>query len=229
MNAKLLGFLAGCALVAAARAGTTYVGPAGAPSASLGQWFAGGSVGYLLDLEQEMYQLHAGMKFAQSAGGGSHSVFLEVGLVQDDWRYVERPPAGVVGGRTYTGEVELDIVPITLNYIYQAPLADRLDFYAGAGLGVAVVDSSHSWSWTQALLPPNNQGWGAEDRSDTRFYGNVFLGLAWRVNDSFEVFGGARYIFMDEEDHRVPGGPSIDLDSGIDGDVLIELGARFRF
>ena len=38
----------------------------------------------------------------------------------------------------------------------------------------------------------------SESDDDTAFYGHIFAGLVYNVSDTFEVFGGARYIFMDD-------------------------------
>ena len=43
--------------------------PPPAPEPSLWQWFAGGSVGYLFDYEEEMYHLHVGVDTPWNWGG----------------------------------------------------------------------------------------------------------------------------------------------------------------
>ncbi len=125
---------------------------------------------------------------------------------------------------------DLNIIPITLNYKYQAALTDRLNGFIGLGAGVAILDSSSDWSWSQAVPPPNNSGSGSDDDSEAVFYGNLFAGFSYDVSDSFEIFVGARYIFMDNEDMAIDfAGQSINYEAGIDEDMLVELGARYRF
>ena len=34
----------------------------------------------------------------------------------------------------------IEIIPITLNYKYECELSDKLNWYAGAGAGIALVD-----------------------------------------------------------------------------------------
>ena len=61
---------------------------------------------------------------------------------------------------------------------------------------------------------------------DTVFAAQVFAGLIYNVNPHFELFGGARWIYID--DSRSAALPGI-LDVKFGSDVLIELGARYTF
>jgi len=228
MKTKTFACLAGLALATAAQAGTPAIETAPAPSTGLWQWFIGGSAGYLTDLDEAMYGLQVGMEYQTPGSTASHAIYLEVGYTQDDASYRDVP--GIPGAVSRYASLDLDIIPITLNYKYQAAITDRLNWYAGLGLGIAILDSSYKWSWTQAVLPPNNTGSGRGDDSEVVFYGNVFAGLSYDVSDSFEIFAGLRYIFMDNQDVKVRvAGESLRYEAGIDGDVLIELGARYRF
>ena len=199
-----------------------------APSGGLWEWFAGGSVGYLTDLETEMYGLHAGVEYRDPAAAGTHAIFLEVGYADDDARYSLLSTAP--GGRSEWAAIDLDIIPITLNYKFEAPLTESLNYYLGAGVGIAILDGSQSWGWSQVTAPPNPfSGGGSVDDTEVRFYGHIFAGLTYNLSESFELFGGARYIIMDDFDvpFQATGAPS--YSAGIDGDVLVELGVRFNF
>ncbi|NWK54760.1 outer membrane beta-barrel protein [Verrucomicrobiaceae bacterium N1E253] len=222
--------LAGIFLTSATQAGTETYTTTPAPSQGLWEWFAGGSIGYLTDIEEPMYTLHAGVEYTHPAQRGTHLVYLEVGLTQDDEGYLFSPPPGMTGGRTETVDMDADIIPITLNYQYQAPITECLNYYVGLGLGIVILDTSAEWQWTQAVAPPFNQGGGSEDETKVRFYGQVFAGLSYDISESFELFGGVRYIFMDDWDALmdVPNQPTTHT-FGIDGDVLLELGGRFHF
>lgn len=199
-----------------------------APESGIWQWFIGGSVGYLTDLEEGMYGLQLGMEYQTPGSQSGHAVYLEVGYTQDEAS--GRETANLPGAISWQASADLDIIPITLNYKYQYALTDRLNAYAGVGAGVAILDSSVDWSWSRAVAPPNNTGSGSDDDSDVVFYGHVFAGLSYDVSDSFEIFAGVRYILMDNEDLDVAfAGDCICYEAGIDGDVLIELGARYRF
>jgi hypothetical protein len=225
MKTKAITIWAGLALVTAAQAGTPSMTMTPAPSGKLWQWFAGGSAGYLTHLDQEMYNLQVGAEYRPSGASGSHALYLQVGFAEDDtsYNYISNIPGDV----SERANIDVNIIPITLNYKYEATLAGRLDGYIGLGLGVAVLDGSYDWSWSQAVPPPNNSGEGSESQTDVRFYGEVFAGLAYKVSETFEVFGGARYIFMDDVDQ--PMGRVFSYKAGIDNDLLIELGARVRF
>lgn len=231
MKTTTFACLAGLALASAAQAGTPAIETAPAPATGLWQWFIGGSVGYLTDLEEEMYNLQLGMEYRTPDERASHAIYLEVGFTQDDADYSYTPAPGITGGRTEDASIDLDIIPITLNYKYQAAITDRLNWYAGLGVGVAVLDSSYDWNWSQALSNEYaNHGEGSGDDNDVVFYGDVFAGLSYDVSDSFEVFGGVRYILMDNQDWGYDdNGVSYAYEGGIDGDVLVELGARYRF
>jgi opacity protein-like surface antigen len=228
MKTKTFACLAGLVLATAAQAGTPAAEMAPAPESGLWQWFIGGSVGYLTDLEEAMYGLQLGMEYQIPGSQASHAIYLEVGYTQDDASGQET--ANLPGAISWQASADLDIIPITLNYMYQSALTDHLNWYAGVGAGVAILDSSVDWSWSQAVAPPNNTGRGSDDDSDVVLYGHIFAGLSYDVSDSFEIFAGVRYIFMDNEDLEIAfAGDSISYDAGIDGDVLIELGMRYRF
>jgi opacity protein-like surface antigen len=230
MKTKTFACLAGFVLATAAQAGTPTTEMAPAPESGLWQWFIGGSVGYLTDLEEAIYGLQAGMEYQTPGSPASHAIYLEVGYTQDEASYSDVPIPGITGGITRNASLDLDIIPITLNYKYQAAFTDRLNAYVGLGAGLAILDSSVDWSWSQALAPPNNTGSGSDDDSEVVFFGNLFAGLSYDVSDSFEIFAGVRYIFMDNEDLEVDiAGDCICYEAGIDGDVLIELGMRYRF
>jgi len=155
---------------------------------SLWSWFAGGSVGYLIDNEEEFYTLHLGMKIAES-GPITHSIFLE-GAYAEFSNFA----------------LETDVLPVTLNYKLDYALTDSFSFYAGAGLGAAFVDTS----------------FGVFDDSSTELTGQIFAGIGYDVCEHFQLYSGARWIWID--DSKL--GPlSVDLGD----DVGVELGGRLKF
>lgn len=231
MKTSALMLTAGLVLASScAQAGPTYTTPEPPSSEGTWEWFAGGSVGYLTDLEDQMYTLHLGAEYKKPNCRGSHSIYLEVAYAQDEDDFSSTPPPGMAGGKTVKAAIDLDIIPITLNYKYEAPLTDNLHWYLGIGAGIAILDSSYDWSWTQAVAPPNHQGSGNQDTDDVQFYGHVFSGITYEISDSFEIFAGVRYLFMDEQDVKITTLPSLPYyAAGIDGDVLVELGIRYNF
>ena len=221
--------LAGFSLATTVAAGT----PAAVttpPSVGLWTWFAGGSVGYLTEAEHPMYSLNLGMEYKQPGAQASHSIYLQVGFAQDDANF-HYPPPRIVGGKMDDSSIDMDIIPITLDYKYEGALTGRLNYYAGFGLGIAIVHTSCDWNWQlpYPVPPPNpTSGKGTDDRTDVRFYGEIFAGLSYNVTDAFQIYAGARYILMDNVDRNdhVTGAS---YDVGINNNVLLELGLRYHF
>ena len=95
-------------------------------------------------------------------------------------------------------------------------LSDKLNWYAGAGAGIALVDVE------SRLTVSGDIAWTTtSDLTMIPLLRHIFAGLVYNVSDTFEVFGGARYIFMDD----VLGWRIILLDE----EVHYELGARYNF
>lgn len=146
--------------------------------------FIGGGVEYFMDEEQEFYSGHIGYDF-----GNNSSIYLEAGWMGED-----------------SQGVDIDVVPVTLNYKYEAPLTSGLNFYIGAGAGVAFIEA---------------EGFGAS-LDDQVFAAQAFVGLLYNVSETFEIYGGARYVWTDDVDF---GRASID---GFD-DVSLGGGIRINF
>jgi opacity protein-like surface antigen len=184
-------------LLALALGSVAFAGETTAPSAytappaeapSLWNWYAGGSIGYLIDSEEEYYTLHLGMKIGQS-GPITHSLFLE-------GAYTELTDLGV----------NSEIIPVTLNYKMEYYFTDAFSFYAGAGAGAAFV---------------NNDVLGFSDDS-VELTAQVFAGLGYDVTSNFQIYTGARWVWVDDSDLR---GAAVEIGD----DVGLELGARFKF
>lgn len=231
----LLAGLAGFALTAAAQAGDSYSAKGGkgiipAPETCLWTWFAGGSVGYLTDAHEEMYTLHAGVEYRSTPNSrASHAMYLEVGFTNPEESKFRNLP----GPRSGVFKTDVDIIPLTVNYKYESALTDRLNWYVGAGGGVAFTDAN-------VKLTRTLSGNVNKDRADDIVYfAHVFAGMTYDVSEAFEVFLGARYIFMDDPDFNASFGRGIPADNhandilrssgSINNDLLVELGARFNF
>ncbi len=242
MKKTAITLLTGLALAATAQAGEDYsaksakaVVPAAAPC--LWTWFAGGSGGYVTDdWDEDMWTLHLGKEYKCPDSNCSHSIYLEVGYTDKD---LSGNPFSIDTSQNnqsfdHSGEVkhipyyesydlEMNIIPITVNYKYECSLTNNLNWYVGAGAGVAIVDAD---------LTHQESGDPAENHSDDDvvFYANFFAGVVYNFTPSFEVFGGARYIYMDD--------PSLGSDlsfhgvddiATLDETVFFELGGRFNF
>ena len=166
-------------------------------------WFAGATGGYLFDAEEDIYTLQIGAKSPWSIAGWSVSLFAEAGWTENHDGVDLDPP--------FTGslDVDLDIVPLTFNVQVERMFASSWSVYAGGGIGAAYVDGDIDG-------PP---GADIESLDDWVFTGQVFAGVAYHVSETFEIFGGGRWIFFDD--------PSGDIDLG--GDWMLEGGVRFHF
>ena len=214
MKLTTLATITGLALVATAQAGEeTSAKQVIAPIAALcdWSWFAGGSVGVIDgdDWDEDIYTLHIGKERKCAGDKCSQAIYLEVGFTESDFTESE---GGVTEEPLITTSTDIEIIPITLNYKYECELSHKLNWYAGAGAGIALVDVDFEESSSNGSI--------SESDDDTAFYGHIFAGLVYNVSDTIEVFGGARYIFMDD----VLGGESL-----LDEEVHYELGARYNF
>lgn len=127
--------------------------------------------------------------------GNGHAIFLESG-----WMGQEETAFPLLVN------IDVDIVPITANYKYRYNFNESFGLYAGVGLGASSVDV--------------NAGFASDD--DWVFTAQAFAGLVYNVNPNFEIYAGARYMWMD--DVSLFGANLDDLD-----DVGIGGGIRFNF
>jgi len=223
MKLTTLATITGLALAATAQAGEeASAKQVIAPIAALcdWSWFAGGSVGVIDgdDWDEDIYTLHIGKERKCAGDKCSQAIYLEVGFTESDFRDVDSvsspaEPDPIITTTSITTDIE--IIPITLNYKYECELSNKLNWYAGAGAGIALVDVD-----IETSISGDNGSTTSESDDDTAFYGHIFAGLVYNVSDTIEVFGGARYIFMDD----VLGGESL-----LDEEVHYELGARYNF
>jgi opacity protein-like surface antigen len=107
---------------------------------------------------------------------------------------------------SFGGLVETDVIPVTLNYKADFAINDRLSFYAGVGVGAAFVDSSA----------------GPFDDDSVELAAQIFAGLGYDVTENFEIYGGARWLWVDDSS---VGPVSVEVGD----DVGAELGLRFKF
>jgi opacity protein-like surface antigen len=101
---------------------------------------------------------------------------------------------------------DVDIVPVTLNFKHEFMFTDKFGFYLGVGAGGANVDVSM----------------GAFGGDEWVLTAQAFAGLVYNVTPNFEIYAGARYLWMDDVDFA--GASLDDLD-----DVGLGAGIRFNF
>lgn len=207
------------ALTAPLFAGTSGKEVVAEPQPTLLEWFAGGSIGYLTELEEPMYHLHLGQDTSLQFSGWDFAWFAEIGYAEKDESGGgsatpgQLPPSfdldqldsAILNSR---GSYDLSIMPITINGKLEREIAENWNVYAGAGVGFAQVDLDV----TEPAL--------SDDDWVLTF--QAFTGVQYDINESWEAYGGARWIYYDDADL---GGLTLDLDD----DFLFELGARYNF
>jgi opacity protein-like surface antigen len=221
------------------------VAPAVSPEPCLFTWFTGASVGYLTEFEEPMYNFHIGADTCWKLGGWDVALFAEIGYTEkdDSWSNVPgivngdgdgdliaqiaAPPppvpdsldldeledalaAAAAAGFGDTN-YDLDVMPITLNAKLERPLTGNLNAYFGGGLGMALVD-----------LSADGGVLGSASDDDWVFTAQLFAGLNYNINETFEVYGGARWIYFDDADIE-------DVTFELDDDFLFEIGGRINF
>ncbi len=205
-----------------------------APDPCLLSWFAGGSVGYLTELDEAMYNIMFGIDPCWKVAGWDVTFHAEIGYARREESYSAGTtfiplPGNIVPDDTFdlddlegglrdsaaTGLLstgyELNIVPLTLNARFERQFYKGLGGYFGAGIGMAWVD-----------LDADAGSFGTFQDDDWVFTAQIFGGLQYRFNEQFDLFAGARWIYLEDADL---GGGSLSLDD----DLLLELGARFHF
>lgn len=134
-------------------------------------------------------------------------MLAEVGYFEADNIQYSRP-----GQPLLNTTVETDALPVTFGLKFERPLSGNLSAYVGGNLGAAFLDMTATRNATGNSISENS----------AVFTASVFAGLVYNVSPSFEIFGGARWIYFDDTDI---GGWKVDLGD----DVLLEGGLRFNF
>ena len=185
----------------------------------LTSWFVGASAGYLLDREEMMYNAHVGVtNSCWMIGGWNISAFAEVGYTEQDWTesWTEGLSPRV---DVYTEHTDVTIVPITANIKFERALSGNLNAYFGAGVGMAWIDADGHGTAAPYLKPSYSYSYSD---SDWVFTAQVFAGLSYKVSPVFEIYGGARWIYLADAN-------MFGETQNIDDDWLLELGARYKF
>ena len=183
-----------------------------APDPCVTTWFAGASVGYLVEMDAPMYNAHVGVtNSCWKIAGWDTAFYLEVGYAQKSWT-----DSYYSDGVPFHDNYKVEVLPITLNVKFERNLTGNLNGYFGGGLGMAWMNADAS---------------GTSD-SDWVFTAQVFAGLSYNVSPSCEIYGGARWIYYSDPTWfgskqdlgNLPG-----FSGNIGSDWLFELGARFKF
>lgn len=210
-------------LSASALAGTNEVVQSEAPApepVSNDSWFAGASFGRLYDvganfdtnlgfngelgdLEFDMYSAHVGKRFDSGLYGFNSALYLEVGLLNGDLDFENPTGLGVLLNQF---NADINIVPVTLNGMLERNIVGGLGAYLGAGVG---------YGFTEIEV------FDESDR-DGGLYAQASLGLTYKFTETFEVFGGARWVYLESLEFA---DSPLELEDGF----AWEAGLRFSF
>jgi hypothetical protein len=159
------------------------------------------------DFDFEMYTLHIGRDLGTQFLGCDLAAYLEVGYLDGDAEMTFRPFQSSTSGLETAG-VDIDIIPITFNLLAEREFFAGIKGYISGGIGYAFTDSSFL----------------GDSDTDGGFYAQASIGLAYDINEQWEIYGGARYIFLGD----------LDLGDNLDGAELddsigYEIGLRYSF
>ncbi len=159
-----------------------------------------------------MYNAHVGVDTPWNIAGCNVSIFAEVGYTQDDEHYAIIDPQYVTSVVYAPVKLETEIMPYTANVKFERQLVGGLNAYLGAGVGFATVDVT-----SRSRVAAANYS-----DEDIVFAAQAFAGLNYEFCPVFEMYGGARWIYID--DAKILG-----ADYKVGDDWLLELGFRFNF
>lgn len=217
MRNTALTLLTGLALAATAQAGEEYSAKAApmapAPAPCLWEWFSGASVGYVFDSSTALWNAHVGAEYNCPGSDSSHALFLEIGYA--DWDKKDNSYA-----RLTNSKANFEIVPITLNYKYEAPLTQSLNWFVGGGVGFSLAKTE--------IKAANNLVGGKASQDDTNFYGQLFVGLVYNVSEQWEITTSGRYLYQNVKDYSFLG-ETVKLDGRLNNDFYWDLGFRYNF
>lgn len=191
-----------------------------APAPTLGGWFAGvgfgqfeadsnvESVAYndygvdepiIGDFDFDMYTLHVGRDLGVQFLGCDLAAYLEVGYLTGDANLTD-------DGFPVTG-IDLDIIPVTLNLMAEREFFAGIKGYISAGIGYAFASAD-----VDALSNKDSGG----------FYAQASMGLGYDITEQWEIYGGARWLYLSSIDFDYSG-------AELDDAVAYEIGLRYNF
>jgi opacity protein-like surface antigen len=111
-------------------------------------------------------------------------------------------------------DLDIDIIPVTINFMVERSIAGGFGFYLSAGAGYAFTDCT--------LDIDSDIGDESYSDTDGGFYAQASAGLNYYFNENVGVYAGARYLYLDSLDL---GETEIELDD----DFAWEVGLRYAF
>lgn len=158
------------------------------PLPALADGYVGVNLGYFTDGQDAMVATQFGGVLAK-AGNLSHCLEGEV-----------------LWTRASEGGVNLDLVPVMINYRLRSDLSPDFAVEAGGGVGISF----------------NQLSYGSFDDSDNAFAFQFFGGVLYRVSQNVGLYGGVRYLNIQKT--TLAG-----ISDNVGDDASIEVGVRFGF
>lgn len=162
------------------------------------------------DFDFDLFSLHVGRDLETKVLGCDVAAYLEVAYLTGDatlTAYLYNSGGAVASTGVSSTDIDLDIIPITLNVKLERGIFGALSVYGTAGVGYAFSDAS--------VL--------GESERDGGFYAQASAGLLYNVTQQFEIYGGARWLYLGSV------GIADDDDLQLDNDFAWEVGLRYNF
>jgi opacity protein-like surface antigen len=163
------------------------------------------------DFEFDMYTLHIGRDLSTQFLGCDLAAYLEVGFISGDATltyglllYDEQLDLDYLF--TERTGIDIDIIPVTINLKAEREFFGGIKGYITAGIGYAFTKVEFL----------------GEDESDGGLYAQAQIGLAYDITDQWEIYGGARWMYLSGLDL---GFEYVELDDA----VAYEIGLRYSF
>jgi hypothetical protein len=143
--------------------------------------------------------------------GCDMAAYLEVGYFDGSMDVNERffnsfNPLLPFGLNNFAYDIDLDIIPVTMNFKLERPLFGPVSGYLTAGAGYAFTRTSVN----------------GDSDNDGGFYAQGSFGLLYNINESCEVYGGGRWLYLDNLEFGKDG---FELDNAL----AWEVGFRYNF
>ena len=154
------------------------------------------------------YTLQVGRSLTNT-NGWDLAAYLEVGWLDGSMDLNASGTEGLIAVIPWSARerIDIDIIPVTLDFKVEHQIYGPIDGYVTAGAGYA-------WSKISAL---------GQDTRDGGFYGQASAGLIYNICERFELLGGARWSYLS---HVNIGDTPLELNNNKIG---WEIGARYKF
>ena len=159
------------------------------------------------DVDFELYQLHIGRDFNKSFLNFDMAAYLEVGIATGKTKVIESPLFDIV---------DVELIPITVNFQLERSVTRAVSVYATGGLGYAFSEISGAISSTKNLS----------------FYAQASAGFQYTFSEHSEVFAGVRWMYLEDvnfSDVKSAFLPTYKARLNLENAIAWEIGVRYNF